>query len=254
MIGRDLTQRDLDSVSRQGDTEEGRNQARETPPEAFRHANRDDPSQDHQLSDNKGDEPAKRLAKSRRLSERITIFFTGVIALATVLNLGVVNGQLNVMKGTLNEMQAEQRPFIIEPTIDPFFDSKNNEFHFPMTFKNVGKTPTVGLYIGARATDGERWRENMDISCQKGFEQLNGAGFTILPNSIYFQDYVKEHVENIIPISEIKSGKIKDPHIVGCVVYGSPVDAQKHSTQFKAKVDIVGIKATVVYVHPYAAN
>jgi hypothetical protein len=56
--------------------------------------------------------------------------------------------QLEVMQGQLDEMQAEQRPWINEPRVT-YYSHEGSIYHFILTFMNSRKIPTKGLYIGS---------------------------------------------------------------------------------------------------------
>jgi hypothetical protein len=96
-------------------------------------------------------------------STRAIAWLTAVIVLVSVVSAVVsvflwnaaktqadaAAGQLGVIQDQLNVMKIDQRPWIGTPIIEPTVTGIPKKYTFTLIFKNVGKTPTTGFYIGA---------------------------------------------------------------------------------------------------------
>jgi hypothetical protein len=97
----------------------------------------------------------KQTAGRLTTSEWITAVFTAVIAVATVWNVVVVRGSLGIMQGQLDEMRADQRPWVsinveaegqeIAVTEPLSFSQAAGSMRLNLVQRNTGKDPAIGV-------------------------------------------------------------------------------------------------------------
>jgi len=149
----------------------------------------------------------------------------------------------------------EQRPWIGAPNII-VTSERDDAVTFTMIFKNVGHTPTRGLFIDAKFVP---WNDliysesanqcetgkRQDVKLFKRHASVPGSDF-LLRNTPSDRNFIN------IPISNLK--KIDRPGIAGCIVYGSPFDEVRHQTQFVALISINGNNVSVDYIYAVEPN
>jgi hypothetical protein len=197
---------------------------------------------------------AEHRANERRMTSSTVVMacFTVVLAGVGIASARISWKQWVAIQGQLEVMQGEQRPWIAAPEIrickkigagnahdcdKPVGDT--TIFSVKMYFTNIGKTGTTGLHIDANLVPGEQWDKEGLEECKKatGFarsEPDKFKRFTMSPNSQFFIPETPSFDFKSIDIKMIKN--MKSPHIVGCIVYGSPFDEQLHQTTFVAPV------------------
>jgi hypothetical protein len=194
----------------------------------------------------------RRMASSTVVMARFTVVlaFVGIAsAIISCLQWVAIHGQLEVM-------QDEQRPWIAAPEIrickkigagnaidcdNPVGDTTT--FSVKMYFTNIGKTGTTGLRIDANLVPGEQWDKEGVEECEKAKSFARSKPdkfkrFTMSPNSKFFIPETPSFDFKNIDIKIVKN--MKSPHIVGCIVYGSPFDDKLHQTTFVAPVIVDG--------------
>jgi hypothetical protein len=122
------------------------------------------------------------------------LLFAAAVGVAAIL-VGTNDAaeQRGVMRRQLDAMEAEERPWIAAPKIEWQVIDSPPKINFSFTFRNVGKTPTTGLYIGATVSPGENWQKETNGRCERG--KLSKAS----------QNGMFQHV-SIVPESDFSIG------------------------------------------------
>jgi hypothetical protein len=147
--------------------------------------------------------------------------------------------QVETMQKQLNAMNSGERAWIGKPQIVKIVSG--DEIAFKVVFKNSGKSPTNGLYAGARIVDSPDprppvWKVEAEKFCEKGKQEFKNDPdwfhtFSITPNddAVLNDDQIDGFLEITPAVREYKG-----PHLAGCVVYRSAFDPELHQTIFVA--------------------
>jgi hypothetical protein len=159
-------------------------------------------------------------------------------------------GQLGVIQDQLNVMKIDQRPWIGTPKIEPTVTGIPKKYTFNLSFKNVGKTPTTGFYIGAQTIDGALSKSEAFRICDKGraFAKSNPedfGAFTAIPGTDFAIGDAPGYIDVSFTRSELQEKKISHPYIVGCVIYKSRFDQEFHQTIFSASLKFINENISV---------
>jgi hypothetical protein len=148
--------------------------------------------------------------------------FTGLLFIAAVLQFCAMRGQLTVMQGQLDAMDADQRPWvsvfpkdglsIIEPLT---FDTKNGAtMRIAYKLRNTGKSP--GLHVRAAGKivilPGETWQKEEMAKSQAFFcDPMRNIEDQFYDAIIFPGDEIDSNLPVSMSASEIQSGlKKKD--------------------------------------------
>ena len=187
---------------------------------------------------------ALRIEK-KSITER-AIFWTAaatvIAALAACVSVIVALLQWNVLRGTLDEMKDEQRPWIGSPKVE-IYSQDNSVARFKFTFTNIGHYPTFGFFVTAAPFYGDGdWEKQINTMCENGqkLEKSDSKQFylwTAVPNAesvidktigilsdLHIEDELTPKFSNMTIEKEksfLVSG-IKTNYLIGCVVYAWP--------------------------------
>ncbi|WP_131196186.1 hypothetical protein [Lichenihabitans psoromatis] len=180
------------------------------------------------------------------------VIWTVNLALTIIIVTSAVLGAIYAKK-TFNETKdqvrlakktyfADQRPWIVLSSINP--SSDNGKFSFTLVFKNSGKTPSIGLYIGAKTVPSAQWKAAADTFCEEGKKRASRPesqdDYLLLASIPQSNFEVSDNGD--IHVSFDEADGISDPHIAGCIVYGDRIEGEKkdapHETKFVARLII----------------
>jgi hypothetical protein len=160
------------------------------------------------------------------------------------LGAGILWAQQTIMKGQLDEMQGEQRPWLSitgNPTVTEPLSSDPNGLRITITFllKNSGKNPAVNAFVNLEASVSRR----PDIAWQKGVcnRLSNELGVSIFSGdqaNLGEVTYVGSAELNELSKRFPKGGAIASPFIIACVVYRDSIDGQWHHTPYAYRLDM----------------
>jgi hypothetical protein len=170
---------------------------------------------------------------------------TFVTAAIGSLQYCTFKGQLDVMQGQLDAMEADQRPWIYLPGTEiasPLhIDAKGAFVVLQFHPTNVGKTPGKFAFIEgsffALSPDGREilksWKPCNDLRNQSR-SSLNHGG-TLFPN----ENRVLIHGFTLIPeeIVRVRDGKAGSVMITGCIDYLFESGERHHQTRFIYELD-----------------
>jgi len=149
-----------------------------------------------------------------------------------------------VFKGQLDEMRTDQRPWVGAPEIEMTFHGSPRGAVFIYTFKNVGHSPTRGLYIDADFVSGrEQWYPKANALCERMKKENVSTTvinpFSLIPENKWVVDFSDMPTGKLHPGIDMDSLQkaYPNPYIAGCVIYGSGLDTFIHRTLFGAQVD-----------------
>jgi hypothetical protein len=186
------------------------------------------------------------------LPNKMTAIATIVIATFTVVLACVSYFQWREMNKSVMISQVDQRAWIGSPRIEQEMRDQG-KITFNLIFKNVGKTPTTGLYIDWKPTPGESADIGKQCDAGKNQAQIKPGDFakhSIIPGEeVPFPPGVmlSHQGRNDDDIATIK--KMSNPQLVGCVVYRIQPDGTLHNTKFIAPLDTstIPFRINVVY-------
>ena len=175
--------------------------------------------------------------------------FTAVAVLVGVLQFNILDGQLNVMKGQLDQMAAGQRPWIMVASIEPqgltADDQAGVSFWVKFLVKNVGHSPAQNVSVSGKLlmADPMHRDQTMTAACQKARER-NAPGRLIFPGQ-------PQYVDGDIPRSfdilakEVWAAREARVKSSGAVHYVNPERARARIAEvsrfpFHASFDLVG--------------
>lgn len=178
-------------------------------------------------------------SEERHQCRNLIVGIAGVLA---VVAYTVVNAcMLRSMSATYTEIkqqtaiaQTRERPWItvkVEQTTN-----SDGTLRYTFTFTNIGGTPTHGIDMDAEMVPRKNGRMTEDAICQKLRDENRDNPssfnqFTILPGDEFAHSKMPSGQDfDSFKVADL--GKIKDPDINGCVVYGTRFDNQLHYTQF----------------------
>lgn len=192
--------------------------------------------------------------------ERLTALSTLAIFVATAVAAVVGIAQWSALRSTdgaihgqMNLMAADQRPWLSAPKISA---GKNGSLEF--IFRNVGKTPTRGLFVDAKFVSHDAdWRLEIARICSAGKDSA-------AKNEAIFRLYSISPGEDFV-FSDMPSGSFtkdnralfddaKEKLIVGCVVYkiGTGFEASIHKTGILSFLS--GSKESIVVERTYTID
>jgi hypothetical protein len=175
-----------------------------------------------------------------KVEERVTGLATVFLAVATVVLAWVSYKQLSILSGQLEEMRAEQRPWVHSkdmPVVTQFLYLPSGNIHLEMKIymENVGRLPaqdTSGrmLILGGGVID-----DNLRNDCARAeWRDLLGVpgvrGVTIFPRETAPEGLFSDINKDDITVDKV--GNSFAPLIVGCIAYRFPEGDTYHHTPF----------------------
>lgn len=162
--------------------------------------------------------------------------------------------QTTIAQNALNATLTEQRAWIGAPEIVPEISRDRLRVIFTLAFRNVGKVPTRGLYIGAITVDEEFWKVEGVRQCEKGIKSRreNIEEFykaSIIPGDKFIISDRPKYIDTGFLLTRVKDQNFMKPHIVGCVVYETSIDSHPHKTMFVAPLTVMGSDITIRSVY-----
>ncbi|HEY4940349.1 MAG TPA: hypothetical protein VII56_02895 [Rhizomicrobium sp.] len=237
-------------MSDKPDPTTGKTQGREppNPPLPTSHSSPDS-HQHHQLSAHKGYETAKHLAKRLRqvalelsVSDWLMVFFTAVIAAATVWSAVVVRGQQVIMQGQLDEMRNEQRAWVyadIDPNASLVINGWDGVVPLQIVLHNVGKSPATQiltfahLYPISGSGPNVSVRDYPSLCYAKTYSEM---GSHIFPGqSIPATRSLSQAETGSWDVTPVYPGTVTF-QIRGCILYKSGADPTPHHTWINASI------------------
>ncbi|WP_156376188.1 hypothetical protein [Methylobacterium sp. Leaf117] len=136
-----------------------------------------------------------------------------------------------------NHALGLERAWIAAPTIVIESGCVGNGL-FALEFKNTGREPVRGAYVGARLVRNDIFKERDDLEAEvisrANTNIAEFKGMVVVPNGSILIENKQQMVD--IPFDILGSFKeiagMPIPHIVGCIVYGSPDGRVAHHTTF----------------------
>ena len=193
-------------------------------------------------------ETESKLDKDMVFWTRAVGIFTALLVISSVLQYCAMRGQQNVMQGQLDEMQADDRPWIkttVQFTAPINFNSPRTLTQITVTIKNVGNSPAFdvepvawGYVMHRNHLDPS---ENLFSACNiyEPSARLNqSSGYVLFPGD--FMSYTR-HI-SLQPsalkqaIFQFKGKNVVSLFIAGCVGYTSGATADAHKTGFIIQV------------------
>jgi hypothetical protein len=168
-------------------------------------------------------------------AEIFMIVFTAVIAITGVLGAIIFNNQLSVMKGQLDEMQAEQRSWVFATNVSisrPIIrDDKGTNISLLFELRNGGRSPALQVSARFRVYLGSvNYRDAEKIVCKDA--QPEEYGITLFPDQS-----APQKTGWLIPTQEIiaaqKSAAYIIPFVVACISYQFPRSKEYHTTPYE---------------------
>ena len=210
-------------------------------------------------------------------SDRWMICLTGAIAFCGLISAIIFGWQLTVMQGQLNEMQADQRPWVkidVLPRSLLVSGEGVAELQYSYRIKNIGNGVAVGARIVARAIISSQLPANMDIaqglamiqesictdfiaSKETETEDKMRSGVILFPNEQYPENSNDLSDNGFWGVSYIPESGVPRPvikgvradwftlYLVGCVTYQLRLEPGRHQTGFIYRV--VNLIPTVDY-------
>lgn len=180
------------------------------------------------------------------------VCFTGLLAIFT-LGLVYVGYQTNeTLKATLAVQRLDTRAWIGVPEIKAEKISKDS-VKFVFLFKNVGHTPTHGLWIDADIVSKDPIVKMRKL-CGDG-EKVADTNpdyflWSSIPDNIFPISNMPSHNFGMVSMDEV----IGDRQIVGCVVYTDRIDNSRHHTGFMAPVSVNDGNVSTSFIWAIDAN
>ena len=190
---------------------------------------------------------------SWRSSYRLNTFIALVAVLAAFFAAGSfceTKRQANIAQNALN---SQDRAWIGAPKIVVNADTSGH-YTFPLTFQNVGKTPTAELFIGADIVPYLMLDQTIEAQCRKGKDRLSAlvnkaVRLSAIPNS----DFEITQNEDInVTLTDLDAVDRDRLTIVGCVVYQALPGGTRSQTGFFAELHLRNNKPSISTV--YATN
>jgi hypothetical protein len=148
-------------------------------------------------------------------------------------------GTLCAIHGQLDEMQAEQRPWIVLQSLAGTIDSRG-VIRFNIVMEKIGRLPTKFFATDGRVVDGEyAWIDEAEKICGE-LRQGGLNSFAAIPNSKW--PIPSERLPSAEKIPAIALHKMDVPFLAGCAIYSFNGDAAVHQTPFGAHLSISGSK------------
>lgn len=183
-------------------------------------------------------------------STSIVAVFTALLFGAAVLQFCAMRGQQNIMQGQLDAMERDQRPWVGAPIEIKNVVSTDNKVIFTAIFENTGHVPTRSFYIDGAIISNKYypWYGEVIKTC-KEMKTKGLNNFSAIPHGkwpVRFNE-MPSSLGKFYTVSSIK--ELTDPYIIGCVIYGSPIDKIVHQTGFSSRLVIDGkyIRADAIY-------
>ena len=108
---------------------------------------------DHQESPSGHANKIKAAVERMTTSEWLMVFFTAVIAVVGGVSAYIANGQQEVMKGQLNEMAAEQRPWLFATEFGagtPHVNANGIAIEIVLNIQNAGHLPAWSEWVSGK--------------------------------------------------------------------------------------------------------
>ena len=165
-------------------------------------------------------------------SEWLMVVFTAVIAGVGVVGAVIANGQLGAMRGQLDEMRDEQRPFVFIKSIaisNVRIEAKALFATFDYTLVNSGHLPAIAAIgqIEANPFLPGLLSKYADLE-KRACMNMPGLGETILPG----EDPVSFSANALLAyVQDAKSAGVL-PLVAACVSYKDPAGRYHHTPYF----------------------
>ena len=164
--------------------------------------------------------------------------------------------QFKIMRSQLDVMEADQRPWVGGPIEIKSITHDDGGVIFTHIYRNVGRTPTKTFYVDGKIIEYSRTWENVVIQlCESSIERTKATRFAIIPGGDWPLDMASMPSmleEKPISISNLR--KMKEPIIIGCVLYTSYLDNLVHTTGFMAAIRIGEKGVSVPFVYSVQPN
>lgn len=199
--------------------------------------------------------PEEDLQRAQTRAANWTAGATVAIALFAAATFGVGIAQWWVLNGTLNEMRAEQRPWIGAPISVVAEISPDGTYLLFIEMENTGRVPTSNFGVDGRIVQGGeyQWVAESKLICPILAAKTVGNTLSLIPHSKWLVP------SNLIP-SKLKNLKVADlramenPFLAGCVAYTFDGDKSIHHTEFGAHLKIDGERVVADRIHAADAN
>lgn len=165
--------------------------------------------------------------------------------------LGRVHERNARLERQLAVLRDAQRPWVGAPEIK-VEQSADGKLTFKHSFKNVGHSPTKGLWIDGKIIPGESIETELAKLCPDRLPQDN-KDFSLIPENIWPLD-LNQMPSGGSPISLENFKLIPAPHIIECILYGSPFDKNIHVTKILVRMSIHADLPSIEFVYPVEAN
>jgi hypothetical protein len=147
-----------------------------------------------------------------------------------------------------------ERPWIAAPSVIIGRDGAG--LSFTLVFKNVGRSPTNGLYIDAKIVSWQEASDEAARQCSVGIVKAEDPFFR-KPTSVPGSDFLIRNTPSDPGLGDVSIDalrKIGGPHIAGCVLYGSPFDSKLHHSIFLIPITIKGDVVSYDLLYTYEAD
>ncbi len=172
-----------------------------------------------------------------------TLIFSIVAAVSTAGAFWETRRQAIAADSALTEARDEQRPWVTAPT-----KIEDNA----LVISNVGKTPTIGLYLDVEVLPkGVKANDASDSFCAKIEPILKNNRFALLPGADW-----KVAISDLKASDDfalLKNGE-KRRTLIGCTVYRDRLDKLIHKTGFMTDVIMKDGMPTLARVYTATAD
>ena len=197
----------------------------------------------YRRKDAKDAERAKKLAENWKTKTKDPLlWFTGILALATVGLVWMAYETDQTLRATLATQKLEQRPwiFVSNAKIRPRANGQSSSatLVFDLELTNTGKIPpsavAVKINIVPHIHENQNWVVGVQELCNETTERIRrdarewGAKFTVIPGDKAIQ---------VVAI-DAAIDPIINPHLVGCVHYIWLLEDKAHTTGFAAPLEV----------------
>jgi hypothetical protein len=173
-------------------------------------------------------------------------YFTGILAIVAGITAYILNETDQTTREGLRAWVGV--PDVAIKMLPP------DSVSFVVSFKNVGKTPTRGLYIDADIVAGKDTYSAMEGMCAAGKKDAANIhsyvyNFSIIPGDTFLA-IDPPRAKSFKKYSVAKLHALELPHIVACVVYGVRTDTKIHQTGLIVPLEFDG--NSVIHGNIYA--
>jgi len=204
-----------------------------------------------------------RSAQASEKNAKYMLWSVGAAALSAVIAALSAIASFGAAFQSQRIFAATERPWVGEPvSIEAKVEKGLVDFWH--VFKNVGHSPTIGLFIDARIYPDwnySRSGDDLERVCDKPDKQVlsdEGKKLSLVPGSDWNinsnnMPWFLERIESNQPLTLLQLQGMRMPNIVGCVAYLSRFDDMVvHHTAYFAGIKVKGQTITFPYI--YAAN